>query len=119
MTDDDNTFAAACARADEKRAAEKSATEDLGAQLAAKLEEQRKEQEQEARLKELAQKDPVSYDRHRQRAARALGIRTATLDREVEKRRRLPSAKKPADAGKEIAKSDFLSAMCLASHGHD
>src|SRR5262245_7660213 len=104
MTDDDNTFAAACARADKKRAAEKSATEDLGAQLAAKPEEARREREQEARLKELAQRDPVSYDRHRQRAAKALGIRTATLDREVEKRRRQPSEKKPADAGKEIAK---------------
>ena len=63
-------------------AADKTATEDLGAQLAAKLEEQRnqQEQEQEARLKELAQKDPVSYDRHRQGAAKELGIRAGTLD---------------------------------------
>src|SRR5205085_6146122 len=87
-------------------AADKTATEDLGAQLAAKLEEQRnqQEQEQEARLKELAQKDPVSYDRHRQGAAKELGIRAGTLDREVEKRRRQPSAKQPVDVGKEVAK---------------
>jgi predicted fused transcriptional regulator/phosphomethylpyrimidine kinase len=46
----------------------------------------------------------ISYDRHRQRAAKELGIRTETLDREVEKRRRQPSTKKPSDDGKEFAK---------------
>jgi hypothetical protein len=93
------SFCAGSHEADAKRAAE-----DLGAQLTAKLEEQRKEQEQEARLKELAAKDSISYDRHRQRAAKELGIRTETLDKEVERRRRQPSTKKPPDHGKEFAK---------------
>src|SRR6266446_315672 len=93
------SFCAGSHEADAKRTAE-----DLGAQLTAKLEEQRKEQEQEARLKELAAKDWISYDRHRQRAAKELGIRTETLDKEVERRRRQPSTKKPPDDGKEFAK---------------
>jgi flagellar biosynthesis GTPase FlhF len=76
--------------------------EDLGAQLAGKLEEQRKAQE--ARLKELAAKDPISYDQDRQQAAKDLGVRTETLDKEVKKRRRKPSEKKPADDGKQQVK---------------
>jgi hypothetical protein len=96
------SFCRGCRDRDAER--QKTATEDLGAQLTAKLEEQRKEQDQEARLRELAAKDSISYDRHRQQAAKELGIRTETLDREVGKRRRQPSAKKPSDDGKEIAK---------------
>jgi hypothetical protein len=69
----------------------KKATEDLGAQLTANLEKQRKEQE--ARLLELAAKDAIAYDRDRQRVAKELGVRTETLDKEVQKRRRRPSAK--------------------------
>jgi hypothetical protein len=71
----------------------KKAAEDLGAQLAAKLEQQR--QDQEARLKELAAKDDFEYDQNRRKAAKALGVRTETLDREVQKRRRRPVEKNP------------------------
>jgi hypothetical protein len=78
-------------------------TNDLGATLTAKLKEQAKEQEarqkeQEVRLKELAAKDPISYDQQRRQAAKELGVLTETLDKEVAKRRRKrPSEKKPAD----------------------
>jgi hypothetical protein len=75
---------------------EKREAEDLGAQLAAKLAEQREEQ-----LKELAAKTPIDYDQNRQQVAKELGVRTETLDKEVAKRRRRPSEKKPADDGKE------------------
>jgi hypothetical protein len=80
----------------------KKASEDLGAQLTANLEKQRKEQE--ARIKELAAKDPIAYDQQRLQAAKALGVRTETLDKEVEKRRRRPSAKKPSD--EEVKKKE-------------
>jgi hypothetical protein len=68
------------------RVCEKREAEDLGARLTATLEAQRREQE--ARIKELAAKDPISYDQHRHQAANELGVRTETLDKEVAKRRR-------------------------------
>ena len=67
---------------------------DLGAILDRKLAEQRAEQE--ARIQEMAARDPVAYDQHRKKWAKDLGIRTATLDTEVQKRRRQPT-KKPSD----------------------
>jgi ATPase subunit of ABC transporter with duplicated ATPase domains len=100
MTDDNNdSFAQACARA------------DLAAQLNAKLEQQRQEQkakqkEQEVILRELAAKDAVSYDQQRQQAAKELGVRTKTLDKEVKKRRKRPSEKKPPDPNKEFKESE-------------
>jgi hypothetical protein len=84
------TFEDACKKADEKAA-------DLGAELTAKLDQQRKEQE--ARLKEqaatdskglideLARKSRIEYDQAREPAAEALQVRTSTLDEEVRERR--------------------------------
>jgi hypothetical protein len=45
------------------------------------------------RIDELARKSPVEYDRERKKAAADLKIRTKTLDDEVKKRRKQPSAK--------------------------
>jgi hypothetical protein len=96
MTDDNDSFAAACRAADEKKA-----KEDLATQLNRKLEEQRKEQD--ARLKELASKDSIAYDQERKTAAKDLGVRTTTLDGEVEKvRRQRLGLKKPEDDGSKI-----------------
>jgi hypothetical protein len=92
-------FCATCRSTEEKRAAE-----DLGARLTATLEEQRKAQE--ARIKELAAKDPISYDQERKEAAKELDIRTETLDKEVKKRRKRPSEKKPPDPNKEFKESE-------------
>lgn len=72
--------------------------QDLGATLNRKLDEQRNKQEAEAKLRGLADKaakDPVGYDQVRQQAAKDLGVRTTTLDREVARRRRTPAAKEP------------------------
>jgi hypothetical protein len=80
-------------------------TNDLGAQLTAKLDEQRKQQE--ARLKELAAKDAVTYDQERQQAAKELGVRTKTLDQEVKKRRRQPSAKDIAKKAAKLQQAEF------------
>jgi len=41
----------------------------------------------ESKLTELAVLSPVKYDRHRKQAAKEMGIRQATLDEEVERRR--------------------------------
>ena len=82
----------------------KTGGNDLGAILDAKLAEQRAEQAL-ARIAEMAAKDPVAYDQERKKAADDLGIRTATLDAEVQKRRRQPT-KKPSDDGKDKVK-DF------------
>ena len=54
---------------------------DLGAILGRKLAEQRAEQE--ARIKEMAARDPVAYDQNRRKWAKDLGIRTAALDKLV------------------------------------
>jgi hypothetical protein len=98
MTD---TFEQACKKADEKAA-------DLGAQLTAKLEEQRKTQEAEAKLRGLADKDPVTYDQVRQQAAKDLGVRTTTLDREVARLRRRPEPKVPTTT--ELMEADLKKA---------
>jgi putative DNA primase/helicase len=70
--------------------------EDLGATLTAKLKAQAKEQE--ARLKELAAKDPISYDQHRKQVAKELDVRTETLDKEIAKRRRRYEKEEADDA---------------------
>ena len=45
------------------------------------------EDQASSKIDELAKLDPVSYDRCREAEAKALGIRTSTLDAEVDKRR--------------------------------
>ena len=97
MTD---TFEEACKKADEKAA-------DLGAQLTAKLDEQRKAQEAEAKLRGLADRTPVSYDQVRQQAAKELGIRTETLDREVARLRRRPAAAKEPVTTPDLIKTEL------------
>jgi hypothetical protein len=109
MTD---MFEEACKKADEK-------TADLGAELAAKLDQQRKEQEAEAKLRGLADKaakDPVGYDQVRQQAAKDLGVRTATLDREVARLRRRTEPKPPTTTT-ELMEADLKKAAGdLISH---
>jgi hypothetical protein len=99
MTD---TFEEACKKADEK-------TADLGAELAAKLDQQRKEQEAEAKLRGLAALTPVSYDQGRQQAAKELGVRATTLDREVARLRRRPEPKPPTSTT-ELMEGDLKKA---------
>lgn len=55
--------------------------------LAAAPPEPAKSCDVEAELRALAALPPLEYDRRRQEAAKALGIRTSTLDAEVERRR--------------------------------
>jgi hypothetical protein len=83
----------------------KKEAEDFAARLNAKLAEQKKEQE--ARLAELAAKSPVAYDQERQQAAKELGVRTKTLDQEVKKRRRQPSAKAIAKAAVKVQEAEL------------
>ena len=76
---------------------------DLGATLNEKLAEQRAEQE---RIAEMAATDAIAYDQQRKKVAKDLGIRTTTLDAEVEKRRRQPT-KKPSDDDSKDRIKDF------------
>jgi Primase C terminal 2 (PriCT-2) len=48
---------------------------------------------EQRRIDELARKSPVEYDRERKKAAADLKVRAKTLDDEVKKRRKQPSAK--------------------------
>jgi Primase C terminal 2 (PriCT-2) len=57
------------------------------------LAEQERVLAEKRRIDELARKSPVEYDRERKKAAADLKIRTKTLDDEVKKRRKQPSAK--------------------------
>jgi hypothetical protein len=76
---------------------------DLGATLQRRLADQRAEQEARI-IAEMAEKDPVAYDQERKKAADDLGIRTATLDAVVQKRK---PTKKPSDDDSKDRIKDF------------
>lgn len=63
------------------------AAKDAGFSFAATPEQAESQSPEDRRLAELAALSPVGYDRIRDKAAKEIGIRVATLDKEVEKRR--------------------------------
>jgi putative DNA primase/helicase len=96
MTDDNNdTFAAACARADEKRAADNPPSADdwlatfakqSNEALAKKAAEKQiaPPPNEQALVEALARKSYTEYDKVRSKVAETLGIRVSTLDDKVE-----------------------------------
>jgi hypothetical protein len=60
--------------------------------------------DEEALLQELAALSPIAYDQHRESAAKLLGVRVATLDTEVARRR--PSPQEVEGSGTTVLFTD-------------